>query len=269
MPNYKNPPSLETDKDYSKWKMEVNLWENVTDLAEDKRALALALTLEGKPREVALGVDADKLKANDGVKVLIAELDKMYEKNKVDRAYCAYTEFDKCRRNGYMSMSEYMIEFEQKYNACKIHEMVLPDAILAFKLLDNASLSQTDRQLALTACSDLKFETMKGALSRIFGTRSPDSASGVSGDGETVFMTQRYERGRYRGNRGSRRPNSGYRGNRSNNSGRQGLNPSFNGIVSRCGICESKFHWAKNCPDKNYDVNISKQIRIRAEKQSM
>lgn len=46
--------------------------------------------------------------------------------------------------------------------------MALPDAILVFQLLDNAGLGQSDRHLALTACSDLKFDIIKTALSRIF-----------------------------------------------------------------------------------------------------
>ena len=69
-------------------------------------------------------------------------------------------------------MSDYIINFEQRYNKCKKYEMTLPDTVLAFKLLDNAGLSQSDRQLALTACSDLKFDTMKAALNRIFATKA-------------------------------------------------------------------------------------------------
>ena len=131
---------------------------------------------------------------DNGVDVLIAELDKLFDKDKIDQAYSAYTAFDKFHRGGTMDMSEYMIEFEQKYNKCKKYEMALPDAILAFKLLDNAGLSQSDRQLALTACSDLKFDTMKAALNRIFGTKSPlvDSTAAIILKEESAFMTNRY-----------------------------------------------------------------------------
>ena len=46
--------------------------------------------------------------------------------------------------------------------------MKLPDTVLAFKLLDGAGLSEQQRQMALTVASDLKFETMRSALKRIF-----------------------------------------------------------------------------------------------------
>ena len=74
---------------------------------------------------------------------------------------CLDTSFDKYHREPSVKISDYIVEYEQRYNKCKKYEMLLPDAILAFKLLDNAGLSQSDRLLALTACSDLKFDTMK------------------------------------------------------------------------------------------------------------
>ena len=37
----------------------------------------------------------------------------------------------------------------------KKHELILPDAIVAFKLLDSACLSMQEKQLAMTACADL------------------------------------------------------------------------------------------------------------------
>ena len=40
---------------------------------------------------------------------------------------------------------------------CVKYDMGLPNAVLAFKLLDSCHLSQLDRQLALTAACELKF----------------------------------------------------------------------------------------------------------------
>ena len=193
--NFKNPPTLEKDKSYQQWKNEIGFWELVTDLDKKKRGLALALSLQGKPREVAFEIDPVKLNADDGVKFLVTELDKLFEKDKVDQTYSAYTDFDKCRRESTMDMSEFIINFEQKYNKCKKYAMTLPDTVLAFKLLDNAGLSQTDRQLALTACSDLKFDTMKSALNHIFATKSSLLESGVSAIAikeESAFVTERH-----------------------------------------------------------------------------
>ena len=36
--SYKNPPSLDKDKDYALWKNEVAMWQLVTDLEKKKEA---------------------------------------------------------------------------------------------------------------------------------------------------------------------------------------------------------------------------------------
>lgn len=54
-------------------------------------------------------------------------------------------------------MTDYIIDFEQQYSRMRKYKMELPDAVLAFKLLDTACLEVKDRQLALTACTDLDF----------------------------------------------------------------------------------------------------------------
>ena len=254
--SYKNPPSLDKDKDYSLWKNEVAMWQLVTDLEKKKRGLALALTLQGKPREVALEMDAAKLNAENGVEVLMTELDKVFEKDKMDQAYSAYTAFDKYQREGSMNMSAYIIEFEQRYNKCKKYNMVLPDTMLAFKLLDNAGLGQSDRQLALTACSDLKFDTMKGALNRIFGTKSPllDSDTTVAVKEESAFLTERH----WDKNK-QKKPMPSFRDSNSNTTkfSQPRLNPTINGRLSRCRICDSKYHWVKSCPHKYHEVKLT------------
>ena len=39
-----------------------------------------------------------------------------------------------------------------------VHEMKLPNTVLTFKLLDGAKISDDERKLVLTFCSDLQFE---------------------------------------------------------------------------------------------------------------
>ena len=40
-----------------------------------------------------------------------------------------------------MIMTDYIIEFEQRYSKSKRYKITLPDAVLAFRLLDNVSLT--------------------------------------------------------------------------------------------------------------------------------
>ncbi len=76
--------------------------------------------------------------------------------------------------------------------------MTLPDAVLAFKLtlLDTACLDEKNRQLALTACAELKFSSMKSALKRIFGGKSTGSSSGIQVNQDVAFFKRPQGRGK-------------------------------------------------------------------------
>ena len=49
----------------------MSLWELVTDLDEEKCALAVGLSLEGKACDVVLGISARTLNSEDGMKILL------------------------------------------------------------------------------------------------------------------------------------------------------------------------------------------------------
>ncbi|VDI61048.1 Hypothetical predicted protein [Mytilus galloprovincialis] len=170
--SFKNPPTFDPrSMTYETWKNEISVWQLVHDLKVDKQALAVSLTLTGNAREVAMDVPAADLAKEDGMAKLITQLDKAFLRDDKDKAYEAYKNFDTFVKTENLSMSDYIIEFDKRYSKSKKYDMTLPEAVLAFKLLDNAGLSSRDKQLALTASSDVKYTSMKSALQRIFGER--------------------------------------------------------------------------------------------------
>ena len=81
MTTYKHSFSFE-EKDYSQWKLEVELWQKFTEMDKARQGIALALSLEGKAREIVISIDRSLLTTEDGVKNVLAELDKLFEKEK-------------------------------------------------------------------------------------------------------------------------------------------------------------------------------------------
>jgi hypothetical protein len=148
---------------YETWKNKIEMWKLVTDLKSDKQALAVSLSLTGNAREVAMEVAAADLAKEVGMKTLIENLDKVFLRYDKDKAYEAYKNFDTFSKSENMSMSEYIVEFDKRYNQSKKYEITLPEAVLAFRLLDKANLTLSEKQLALTASSDVKYATMKSA----------------------------------------------------------------------------------------------------------
>lgn len=246
--NYRVPPSFDEGKPYESWKNEVGIWTRVTDLEEKKQALAVALALSGRARDTAMEIPVDDLNKDTGMTTLLAKLDDLFLKEEKDRIYEAYSDFDRIIKEVNTSMADYIIDFEQRYSRMKKYNMELPDAVLAFKLLDTACLDVTDRQLALTACTDLTFASMKSALKRIFSGKS--SATTESINQESVFATeQRRQKGK-----------SWQHSTRHKAPLQPGTNPLDKyGRRSKCAVCQSTFHWVKDCPHKGESVKITEE----------
>ena len=154
---YKNPLKSEEDC-YERRKNELEMWQLVTDLEKKKQALAVTLSLTGKAREAALNIKSEDLNSDEGMKTLIQTLDKWFLQEAIDSAYDAHKNFNGFRKPGDMNINDYIVEFDQRYHKIVQHKMTLPDAVLAFKLLENANLSNHERQLALTTCTDLSYD---------------------------------------------------------------------------------------------------------------
>ena len=138
-----------------------------------------------------------------------------------------------------MSMNEYLLEFENLNHEMTVFNMKIPDTVLAFQVLEGAGLNENQRQMALTLASDLKFKSMKGALKRVFGGENierdfhfENSYLDAQIKQENVCFTQQ--------------PHKQKKGK---------FNPlTKQGVVSRCAICDSKMHWAKDCQHKKSET---------------
>lgn len=112
--NYKVLPKFDEARPYECWK-KVNVWRRVTELDKKKQALAVALGLEGRAREIP----AEDLDSDDGMATLLAKLDKVFLKEEKDHAYEAYSYFDGISKDSAVSMADYIIDFEQRHNQMK------------------------------------------------------------------------------------------------------------------------------------------------------
>ena len=253
-----DPPALSDSGDYNQWKNKVVKWRELTLLDKKKQAFSIIFALSGKADQIALEMDQNRLKQDDGVDKLFKELDKFFATNKSDLSYAAYKDFDQFARTSEMKMSEYVSSFEQKYNKAKKHKLEMSDSVFAFKLLDDAFLDNTKKQMVLTACPAIKFDDMKSALNRIFnGEQSNSSEGDVAMKEEVLYTSSRFKsrgfpprrgggsrnrgsfsRGRAVVPRGSLRPQTGLM-----------KNPVFHGEVSR--------HYAINCPHRQQEANLT------------
>ena len=265
----KNLPKLEDDACYETWKRDIEIWQELTDLPKPKQALAIHLSLSGKARVASSELGIADLKTDTGVETLLRKLDEIFLADKGRRQFLAFNNLYNYRRSEGKSIKDFITEFEHLNFQFKREDMELPGPVMAFMLLSAANLNETETHLVMSALNEVKYENMKSIIMRIFGTeiklQSGNSFTPVEIKSEPSFVatdsvenSSFYVRGnrrfRGRGNtRGFFRGRGGRAGvtgaNAEDVGGSRKLNPvSSNGDISRCLICDSKLHWARNCP---------------------
>lgn len=132
-----NPPVFNSkSKPYELYKHELLAWSEITELAKEKKGIAIALTLpeedETKIREkVFEQIKLEDLKKESGFKTLLEFLDKHLASQG-------------------QSMNEFIAIFDSKYRKIEKKKMTLPSEILAFKLLRKANITKEQKMLVLT-----------------------------------------------------------------------------------------------------------------------
>lgn len=116
--SYKVPPKFDEARPHKCWKNESNVWAWVT-----KREKGL----EGRAREPATEIPAEDLDSDRGLTTLITKLDAVFLKEEKDCSYEAYSFFDALKSSS-VSMADYIINFEQRYNRKKKYNITLRDS---------------------------------------------------------------------------------------------------------------------------------------------
>ena len=315
----KAPPPMRDDLPYSDWKHEVQVWKSFVNYEKKKLGPCVFLSLSGSARAAGHEITLEDLSKEDGFETLLAKLDTLYLKDENNSAFEAYEAFEKYQRPGDMDMTAYMIAFERLYQKAKNFSFVLPDGVLAYRLLKSANLSSEHEQLARATLPSLTYDNMKNQLKKIFNNNSTSVPVSVKieptyntthneaetyytrGGGSNSFRGG-FQRGRGRfnyrggsanygnrdftqsargaspygnrgftqsargaigssqsyGNRGFTQSARGASGSSQPNSQNSspGLRPTrrlnavdYNGEISLCAVCGSKYHWARSCPD--------------------
>ena len=144
------------------------MWKIVCSIPPKLQGIILLLQsiVENKKAEKAVStLTVHDLDRKAGLDVLIEKLDNAFKDEIVEDTYSIYLKFADLKKQPSMSMNGYIVEFENLNHEMNIHNMVLPDTVLA---LEGAKINVNQRQMALTIASDVSFKSMKGALKCIF-----------------------------------------------------------------------------------------------------
>ena len=97
--DYKLAPVLDDTTNYIDWCKKLDVWVELTELAEGKKALAIFSSLRGKVKKAALQLEIKDLKVRGGVKKLKEKLDKACSKDKKKATCDAYKKFERLKHS--------------------------------------------------------------------------------------------------------------------------------------------------------------------------
>ena len=269
------PPIFKDGDDFYEWKRELTIWTVVTDIPEDKQAAAIYLSLEGKARECCKSIDVQELTGKSGKDTLLTKLQALYAVDQEQRIYQAYENFENYIRPPNVSIPDYLNEWERTYDKIVTKGITLPEPVLAYRILKSANLPSEKQSLVRATVDKLTLENMKKQIRAISDTSAIDEISektkAIKVEQDSLYTKQQDEvedvyynnnrgaRGRrfFGGSRGgfknvARRGSSYY--DRNMNNSQTKTNPvNSQGVITRCTICYSKYHWMKDCPhnDRN------------------
>ncbi|XP_050732769.1 uncharacterized protein LOC127006649 isoform X9 [Eriocheir sinensis] len=178
------PPVFGGEKSYVRWRTELEAWLLVTNVDKKKQAITVALSFpEGSEvRDRIFGeVEMNDLNSEDGMAKLLEYLDKWYKKDKLTGAYDSWADFDSFRKGDNTKMESYISEFEKRHKKLLEYGIVLPNSVLAFKLLDGARLSQGVKQQTVDTLDfnkpDAMFQQVVAVLKKVLENK-PVASSG-------------------------------------------------------------------------------------------
>ena len=92
----KSPPKFKGGTSYTSWKNKIEMWALVTSISKKEQAIVVLLealdeniNAEKEVSELA----ASNLNVDTGLKLLLGKLDLTFRAEKVDDAYCTYSNF--------------------------------------------------------------------------------------------------------------------------------------------------------------------------------
>ena len=150
-----SPPTLTEKTDYELWKLETHAWTVVTDISEEKQAVAVALNLPGDDKrkikekvfdELGLSV----LNSENGMSNLFDFLDRYLLEDEVMSSWRRFDDFENFERKHGQNIRDYVDNFDLKSSKVEKLHVKLPSEILALKLLSKANLTQRERMIVLT-----------------------------------------------------------------------------------------------------------------------
>ena len=256
---YKCPEFSGEIEEYDEWKVLVEDWMWMTKDEVKGQGVIMRQSVKGKARQVVLDIEKEVIRGKDGGEEVLKRLDEVYRKDKVWERYDKALAYLSIERKRNESIKDFLQRYEhvalecRKVGGktapcvkCKRVSGELDDELKAIHLLEATKLNDPQKQMVLSAArtEDLEYDVIRKVMKRMFENADKSNKADetwVEGAGR---MGYRREADTWPEGAGR----MGYRQGYKEAENRGARNPMRYGKVTRCAICMSEFHWARQCP---------------------
>ena len=185
--------------------------------------------LEGKALEATWEIDREVMKGSKGGVRVLEVLDRVFRKEKVWETYEKVRKYLKVERQSGEKVTDFIQRYEKISSECKRAGLtILAGETQGCHLLEQANLTDYQRHMVISACGTerLEYEKIASVMKRMFeGLESNEKQE------EDWLGQDKRQVGRNHSLAGGSKKN-----------------PMRNGVVTKCAICASEYHWARDCP---------------------
>ena len=240
--------------DYKGWKGQVEDWLVVCGESTKYPGIEIRMSLKGKALQITEGMDREELKKAGGEREILKKLDEAYLKDTLMDNYSKMKSYFKIERESGETMRDFIIRYEKAELECSkaIGKNMFEGEAKGFHVLEQANLTDNQKQMVLAACGKgkLEYSVVSQIMKRTF---------------ETLGKKEEHEWWGSEGysNFGRGRANYRSRGRGSRGRGRGGRNPvDKQGKVTVCVLCNSEWHWARECPQNVMNKKEEERVYI-------
>ena len=134
--NVKMLPILESEDAYIEWINDLKTLQLFTDLPKAKQVPVVYISLTVRARECVRDLIPAQISVETGVAGIAAKLDAIFKKDQNTRASMAFREFCDFQHSSGVSITDFIVRFENIYHKLQGLDMKLPEVVKAFFLLN-------------------------------------------------------------------------------------------------------------------------------------
>lgn len=158
--------------EYRGWKGKVEDWLVVCGEDIKYPGIEIRMSLKGKALAVTEGMDREVLKKTGGGKMILTKLDEAYMRDTLMDNYGKMKDFFKIERESGETMRDFIMRYEKVELECSkaVGKSMFEGEAKGFHVLEQANLTDNQKQMVLAACGNGKLEygTVAQIMKRIF-----------------------------------------------------------------------------------------------------